>query len=215
MRRDGVTIDYFMQHIADPNQFYSVGSNSGFFFIGTRSEWNRYIDALSRKRLKYLKSHRTAAKRKAKRAQERLNWEPVKLIFGKDLEGTIAYLNSVVIKGSRQYAHFNRLIKAFTPFRTREIKDIYSRAVKADGVNIIVEGLDTRDFFWMREEFESVLRLEKHEQTEEESATDNTVTRIERRSDGSYIVTVNGKNFECEDAQAMLNFLEEVGDGKV
>ena len=43
---------------------------------------------------------------------------------------------------------------------------------------------------------------------------DNTVTRIERRSDGSYIVTVNGKNFECEDTQAMLNFLGEVGDAK-
>ena len=49
----------------------------------------------------------------------------------------------------------------------------------------------------------------------EEENMDNTVTRIERRSDGSYIVTVNGKNFECEDTQAMLNFLGEVGDGKV
>ena len=48
-----------------------------------------------------------------------------------------------------------------------------------------------------------------------EENMDNTVTRIERRSDGSYIVTVNGKNFECEDTQAMLSFLEEVGDGKV
>ena len=48
-----------------------------------------------------------------------------------------------------------------------------------------------------------------------EGDMDNTVTRIERRADGSYIVTVNGKNFECEDTQAMLNFLEEVGDGKV
>ena len=49
----------------------------------------------------------------------------------------------------------------------------------------------------------------------EEENMDNTVTRIERRSDGSYIVTVNGKNHECEDTQAMLNFLEEVGEGKV
>ena len=48
-----------------------------------------------------------------------------------------------------------------------------------------------------------------------EENMDNTVTRIERRSDGSYIVTVNGKNFECENTQAMLNFLEEVGGGKV
>ena len=48
----------------------------------------------------------------------------------------------------------------------------------------------------------------------EEENMDNTVTRIERRSDGSYIVTVNGKNFECENTQAMLNFLEEVGDAK-
>lgn len=48
----------------------------------------------------------------------------------------------------------------------------------------------------------------------EEENMDNTVTRIERRSDGSYIVTVNGKNFECEDTQAMLNFLGEVGDAK-
>ena len=48
-----------------------------------------------------------------------------------------------------------------------------------------------------------------------EENMDNTVTRIERRSDGSYIVTVNGKNFECEDTQAMLNFLEEVGEGRV
>ena len=209
-----MTVDYFMQHLADPNQLYNVGSKSGFFFIGTRSEWNKCIDDLSKKRLKYLKSRRTAAKRKAKRAQERLNWKPVKLIFGKDLEETIAYLNSVVIKGSRQYAYFNRLVKAFTPFRTREIKDIYSRAFEIDGTNIIVDGLDTRDF-WLREEFESVLRLEKHEKAEEERATDNIVTRIERRSDGSYIITVNGKNFECEDTQAMLSFLGEVGEGRV
>ncbi len=209
-----MTIDYFMQHIANPNQLYNIGSKSGFFFIGTRSEWNRYIDALSRKRLKHLKNRRKAAKREVERAQGRLNRKPIKLIFGKDLEGTIAYLNSVVIKGCRQYAHFNRLIKAFTPFRTREIKDIYSRATEIDGTNIIVDGLDTRDF-WLREEFESTLHLEKHEQTEEESATDNIVTRIERRSDGSYIVTVNGKDFECEDTQAMLSFLGEVGEGRV
>ena len=49
----------------------------------------------------------------------------------------------------------------------------------------------------------------------EEETMDNTVTRIERRSDGSYIVTGNGKSFECENTQAMLNFLEEVGGGKV
>ena len=47
-----------------------------------------------------------------------------------------------------------------------------------------------------------------------EENMDNIVTRIERRSDGSYIVTVNGKNHECEDTQAMLNFLEEVGGRK-
>lgn len=40
----------------------------------------------------------------------------------------------------------------------------------------------------------------------------NAVTRIERRSDGSYIVTVNGKNHECENTQAMLKFLESVGE---
>ena len=208
-----MTIDYFMQHIADPNQLYSVGSNSGFFFIGTRSEWNKYIDDLSKKHLKSLRSHRTAAKRNAKRAQERLDQKPIKLICGKNLEETIAYLNSVVKIGNREYLYFDRLIKAFTPFRTREIKDIYSRMVKADGTNIIVGGLDTGNF-WMREEFEGALCLEGYEQTKEENM-DNTVTRIERRSDGSYIVTVNGKNFECEDTQAMLNFLEEVGDGKV
>ena len=208
-----MTIDYFMQHIADPNQLYSVGSNSGFFFIGTRSEWNRYIDDLSRKRLKYLRSHRTAAKKNAKRAQERLDQKPIKLICGKNLEETIAYLNSVVETGNREYLYFDRLIKAFAPFRTREIKDIYSRMVKADGTNIIVSGLDTGNF-WMREEFEGALCLERYEQTKEENM-DNTVTRIERRSDGSYIVTVNGKNHECEDTQAMLNFLGEVGDGKV
>ena len=44
---------------------------------------------------------------------------------------------------------------------------------------------------------------------------DNTVTRIERRSDGSYIVTVNGKNHDCEDTQAMFIFLEKVGDGRI
>ena len=129
------------------------------------------------------------------------------------MEETIAYLNSVVEIGNRQYLYFDRLVKAFTPFRTREIKDIYSRMVKADGTNIIVDGLDTSDF-WMREEFEGALCLERYEQTKEENM-DNTVTRIERRSDGSYIVTVNGKNFECEDTQAMLSFLEEVGDGRV
>lgn len=163
-----MTIDYFMQHIADPNQLYSVGSKSGFFFIGTYPEWDKYIDDLSKKHLKYLKSHRTAAKRNAKRAQERLNREPIKLICGKDLEGTIAYLYSVVEIGNREYLYFDRLIKAFIPFRTREIKDIYSRMVKADGTNIIVSGLDTGNF-WMREEFEDALCLERYEQTKEEN----------------------------------------------
>ena len=49
----------------------------------------------------------------------------------------------------------------------------------------------------------------------EEDDMDNTVTRIERRSDGSYIVTVNGKNYDCDDTQAMLSFLEEVGGGRI
>ena len=163
-----MTIDYFMQHLADPNQLYNVGSKSGFFFIGTRSEWNKHIDALSKKRLKHLKNRRKAAKRNAKRAQERLNREPIKLICGKNLEETIAYLNSVVKRGNRQYIYFDRLGKAFTPFRTREIKDIYSRMVKADGTNIIVGGLDTGNF-WMREEFENALCLERYEQTKEEN----------------------------------------------
>ena len=49
----------------------------------------------------------------------------------------------------------------------------------------------------------------------EEENMDNTVTRIERRSDGSYIVTVNGKNYESENTQTMLSFLKEVGDGRI
>ena len=49
----------------------------------------------------------------------------------------------------------------------------------------------------------------------EEEKIDNIVTRIDRRADGSYIVTFNGKNFECEDTQAMLSFLGEVGEGRV
>ena len=48
-----------------------------------------------------------------------------------------------------------------------------------------------------------------------EENMDNTVTRIERRSDGSYIITVNGKDHKCEDTQAMLSFLGEVGEGRV
>lgn len=39
-------------------------------------------------------------------------------------------------------------------------------------------------------------------------------TRIERCPGGSYRLTVNGKIYECEDTQAMLSFLDEVGDGK-
>ena len=150
-----MTVDYFMQHLADPNQLYNVGSKSGFFFIGTRLEWNKCIDALSRKRLKHLKNRRKAAKREVERAQGRLNRKPVKLIFGKDLEGTIAYLNSVVIKGSRQYVHFNRLVKAFTPFRAREIKDIYSRATEIDGTNISLTA-------WTHATFGCVKNLRAH-----------------------------------------------------
>ena len=45
--------------------------------------------------------------------------------------------------------------------------------------------------------------------TYKEENMDNTVTRIERRSDGSYIVTVNGKNYDWDDTQAMRSFLEK------
>lgn len=35
-------------------------------------------------------------------------------------------------------------------------------------------------------------------------------TRIERKPDGGYIVTINGKDYECADTKAMLNLLEEM-----
>ena len=73
------------------------------------------------------------------------------------------------------------------------------------------------DLLWrisVRNVYQSSWMMYKKTMNKEENM-DNTVTRIERRSDGSYIVTVNGKNFECEDTQAMLNFLEEVGEGRI
>ena len=87
------------------------------------------------------------------------------------------------------------------------------------GLNHIEERMcgNMIDLLWrisVRNVYQSSWMMYKKTMNKEENM-DNTVTRIERRSDGSYIVTVNGKNFECEDTQAMLNFLEEVGEGKI
>lgn len=43
---------------------------------------------------------------------------------------------------------------------------------------------------------------------------DNTVTRIERRPDGSYILTVNGKIYECKDTEALLRALSKPTQGR-
>lgn len=38
-----------------------------------------------------------------------------------------------------------------------------------------------------------------------------TELKIEHNADGSYTVTVDGKDYECEDTYAMLHFLEDIG----
>lgn len=43
---------------------------------------------------------------------------------------------------------------------------------------------------------------------------DNTVTRIERRPDGSYLLTINGKIYECKDTAALLRALDRPTQGR-
>lgn len=38
-----------------------------------------------------------------------------------------------------------------------------------------------------------------------------TELKIEHNADGSYTVTVDGKDYECADTDAMLHFLEDIG----
>lgn len=38
-----------------------------------------------------------------------------------------------------------------------------------------------------------------------------TELKIKHNDNGSYTVTVDGKDYECEDTHAMLHFLEDIG----
>lgn len=40
----------------------------------------------------------------------------------------------------------------------------------------------------------------------------NVGLKIERNDDGSYTVTIGGKDYDCADTHEMLHFLEDIGE---
>ena len=136
-----MTLNEFMKNAKD--KIYAVGIKNAFIFIGTPKRYFELIDRISEEKLEML---------------NRLNAA---------MDDRIAQATSKNKKKyEQQKAKYERIIKAFTPYSEREIKETYPRNVafpepKPQTV-VLISGEESGSF-WTLSEF-----LEKYPDEEEE-----------------------------------------------
>ena len=121
-----------------------IGSDTGFFFVGSKTEYYRDIDQISQDYLqtahKKLKEHL----KRIKNLNEDLRKPVVDFAQTKTTQGKI--------RTAVEKAQYNEnYISTFEPITDRKVLEIYER-LQEDGICIIVTGAENGKY-WSREEY--------------------------------------------------------------
>ena len=121
-----------------------IGSDTGFFFVGSKAEYYRDIDQISQDYLqtahKKLKEHL----KRIKKLNEDLKKPVVDFAQTKTIQGKI--------RTAVEKAQYNEsYISSFEPIPDRKVLEIYKR-LQGDGICIIVTG-DENGKYWSAEEY--------------------------------------------------------------
>lgn len=130
----------------DNETILNIGSGSGWFFIGKKEDYEKNIEKISRSYLNDAKEREKKYREKIREANEALS----------DNKLTFDDLNKM-IKRIRTYFPGLKLVEKyisdFIPIKKREVKSVYDKDKKEDGICIVVEGTENGKF-WDREEWE-------------------------------------------------------------
>ena len=130
----------------DNETILNIGSESGWFFIGKKEDYEKNIEKISSSYLNNAKEREKKYREKIREANEALS----------DNKITFDELTKMV-KRIRTYFPGLKLVEKyindFIPIKKREVKSIYDKDKKEDGICIVVEGTENGNF-WDREEWE-------------------------------------------------------------
>lgn len=146
----------------DDGKYIHIGAACGFFFVGTKEEYEANIDRIDEEyRLKIKKQIRKCNDALRKRAFIRLELAAITdkgiidytselLKLKEKLEHDIKMEIRIVTKTYNALLHRKEELKNWIPFRDREVKETYER-IAGDGVIITVCG-DESGKYWDRNE---------------------------------------------------------------
>lgn len=150
--------------IKDDELIY-VGCESGWFFIGTKKEFNKDISMVTEKYRRRYENAFNNAKKDIEGTRIRLPE------FKEDISDEAWELNckfeaiklykSIEMKFDKYYRTKNRHL-TFTDFETREVVDSYKKDIYP-GTAIIVKGKDSGDY-WTREEYLGLVKVREEDE---------------------------------------------------
>ena len=130
-----------------------IGAASGFFFIGTKKDYQEMIDGISDKY--FMQFENSANKCKLRLKSSRQQMSNLKMIEGEtDSEFADRIFQSLKNYQLEISALDNAItrVKTFVPLRNRIVTELYKKKYE-DGTAIIVEGYEDGKF-WLKEEWE-------------------------------------------------------------
>lgn len=143
IRASEMALSDVIDKLPDDEVIY-IGSDTGFFFAGSKTEYYRDIDQISQDYLqtahKKLKEHL----KRIKKLNEDLRKPVVDFAQTKTIQGKI--------RTAVEKAQYNeKYISEFEPIPDRNVLEIYKR-LQGDGICIIVAG-DENGKYWSAEEY--------------------------------------------------------------
>lgn len=150
-----MTLDELRQKISNDDMILSIGSRSGYMFIGTRQDYDREIDAISTE-------VKTALEDKLGEVETTIQSLQAALVAGHTRKGSIS--PDSVRKKLAEFEEKQRVLAEtlaiFKPLREREVIDLYSRINPNDGTCVIVEGGETGEA-WFKEEYDKTKKRKR------------------------------------------------------
>lgn len=150
----------------DEGEYIHIGSGSGYFFVGTKEEYEGWFDRISeeyRKRIedKMIASAIALNKRKPfnpkidvlspTSTDEIGDYIKALLNFNRELKDKISKEIADVKHNYQTYHSSKKELESWTDFKDREVKDVFDR-ISGDGVAVIIDGCENGNY-WDRKEF--------------------------------------------------------------
>lgn len=150
-----MTLDELRQKIGNDDTILSVGSRSGYMFVGTRQDYDREIDAISAEVKTVLEDKLGGVEATIQSLQAALAAEHTR-------KGSISpdSVRKRLAEFEEKQRALAETLAIFKPLRERKVIDLYPRINPDDGLCVIIEGGEIGEA-WFKDEYDA-LRKHRH-----------------------------------------------------